>query len=447
MPADSPYPPSVTVILGHPRPGSFGEALAEAYAAGAREAGAEVRLVRLYETRFDPHVRTSSPRQQALEPDLEAIRQRIEESDHLVFVYPLWWATMPALLKGFLDRILLPDFAFAVDPHSLSGYRKLLGGRSAQLIITMDTPKPVFRILYRSAGERAMRSGVLRFCGISAVRSRIFGGLKDRAPENLEAFINTTRADGRGVVRWRQTVRRREAFLAWIAALRLQFYGMTLLSYGVGALAASRVSGATVHPAAFLLGFLSLFLLEVSGVFCNEVYDQGTDRRNTHAGPFTGGSRVLVEGRLRPAQLLRGARLTWWGAAGSAFFALILGGLVQAGPPLPWLIGATALLASGFFLAPAYTAPPFRLVYRGWGEVVVAYTHTFFMLLTGWTLQGASLASAIPWTLSIPLFASVFSAITLAGIPDQSADAAAGKRTLAVAWGLRRSCGVALIAT
>lgn len=125
----------VLVILGHPRTDSLCGALAEAYRDGARSSGAEVRSLELANLEFDPHVHTPSPNQQPLEDDLDAARELVAWADHLVFVFPTWWGTMPALLKGFLDRVMTPEFAFR-SCEGGTGYEGLLQGRSAQLITT-----------------------------------------------------------------------------------------------------------------------------------------------------------------------------------------------------------------------------------------------------------------------------------------------------------------------
>src|SRR5699024_6239396 len=89
----------VLVIQARPRTDSLCAALARAYAEGARTAGAEVEQLTLAELAFDPNMHQPSPNQQPLEPDLVRARDLIAGSDHLVFVYPTWWGTMPALLK------------------------------------------------------------------------------------------------------------------------------------------------------------------------------------------------------------------------------------------------------------------------------------------------------------------------------------------------------------
>jgi len=121
-------PPKVLVVLGHPRRGSLCEALADAYAAGARNAGAEVRRHSLTDLDFEPNVLVPSPRDQPLEPRISDAVALVAWAEHLVFVFPTWWGTMPACLKGFLDRVLMPGFAFA-DREDGEGWDKLLVGK------------------------------------------------------------------------------------------------------------------------------------------------------------------------------------------------------------------------------------------------------------------------------------------------------------------------------
>src|ERR1035438_5316299 len=118
------------LILGHPRRDSFCGALFDACAAGALQAGVECRELILSEMSFDRDVHALSPEQQGLEPDLVRAQHDIEWADHLILVYPTWWGTYPALLKGFLDRVLTPGFAFRHVNHDT--WDKLLRGRTTR---------------------------------------------------------------------------------------------------------------------------------------------------------------------------------------------------------------------------------------------------------------------------------------------------------------------------
>jgi 1,4-dihydroxy-2-naphthoate octaprenyltransferase len=129
----------VLLLLAHPRRESLCGALADAYAVGARAAGVELRRFDLAALRFDPNVVRVSPRDQDREDGLRLAMETIVWADHIVIIFPTWWGTMPAVLKGFLDRVLIPGFAFA-DRDEGEGWEKLLSGRSAHLLTTMDLP-------------------------------------------------------------------------------------------------------------------------------------------------------------------------------------------------------------------------------------------------------------------------------------------------------------------
>ena len=137
---------NVLLVLGHPRTESFCGALAQAYRDGALEAGADVRKLALADLEFDPDVHTECPSEQELEADLLEARRGIEWADHLVFVYPNWWGTMPALLKGFFDRLFTPGFAFEhYEDGAGAGKRELLSEKTAELIVTMTGSIPTAR--------------------------------------------------------------------------------------------------------------------------------------------------------------------------------------------------------------------------------------------------------------------------------------------------------------
>jgi 1,4-dihydroxy-2-naphthoate polyprenyltransferase len=231
---------------------------------------------------------------------------------------------------------------------------------------------------------------------------------------------------------------KRSSLLGWLRIIRLQFYPMTFIAYSLGAVAAYSTAHA-VNWTTYWTGYAILFMIEVCSVLTNEYFDYDTDRANLNAGPFTGGSRVLVEGILQRKQVR---------AAGLIILALIAGSgymLIQFSSPahrVPVLI----LLAVGIVLGLGYTAPPLKLCYRGAGEVVVGLTHSPYMIVCGYAFQSGAWNDSLPWLLSLPLFFAVLSAITLAGIPDAVADRAAGKITFAVMLGPRVAIGISVAA-
>lgn len=183
------------IVLGHPSGESFCAAIADAYGTSAASAGAEVRQLRLGEIAFDPILHEGYRSRQTLEPDLEAARAAITWAEHVVFVYPIWWGSVPALLKGFLDRVFLPGFAFAYrEGRPLPD--KLLKGRSGRLIVTMDTPGWFNWLAYGAPGHRMMTRTVLKFCGISPVRRSVFAPVRGSSDKARAAFLDKVRAAG-----------------------------------------------------------------------------------------------------------------------------------------------------------------------------------------------------------------------------------------------------------
>jgi len=426
----------VLIVVGHPRSDSLSQALANAYRDGARRAGAEVQQLELAGLAFDPNVRTREFAAQFVEDDIRRAQTLIAWADHLVFVYPTWWGTMPALLKGFLDRVLAPGFAFGETANP--GYVPLLAGKSAEVLTTMDTPRWVWRWIYGAPGDRAMARAILGFCGVEMAQIARFGPVRGCSLEQRRAWIAAAAARGQrlrsGPFSRRQRLGRKVA--SWLKAIRLQFYPMTWLAYAIGALAAARITD-RFDGATFWSGLLCFFFIEVATVLANEHYDFESDCRNRNHGPFTGGSRVLVTGALSFREVRRGV---------AAALALALLGAL-------WLIASTGagaaivllLLGAMTALALGYTVPPLKLSYRGLGELDVGVTHSAGAILCGFVFQGGSWTAAEPWLLSLPLFLAVLPGITLSGVPDHDADRAVGKRTLAIRAGIRGAYGIAAL--
>lgn len=310
-----------------------------------------------------------------------------------------------------------------------TGYAGRLVGRTAELIATMDTPGPIYRFSMRAPGKNALERATLGFCGIDVVRHTRFGTVRGSDPAKRSRWIVQSRDLG---MRLRHGARTRVQRIGrrlspWLTAMRLQIYPMTFIAYWVGSFLATRTGEMDVFV--FITGYCILFALEAATVFLNDIYDFESDTRNRFYSLFSGGSRVLVDGRLSVNDLHRGARI----ALATAFvFALLL--LIGSGAP--WA-ASLCILVTITFLAIFYTVPPIKFSHRGLGEIDVALTHSFAVLFCGYIFQNGSLSDPTPWLVSLLLFLAVLPAITLSGIPDAEADRVADKRTLAVRFSIR----------
>ncbi|MBO9201800.1 MULTISPECIES: NAD(P)H-dependent oxidoreductase [Niastella] len=170
---------NILLILGHPSENSFCNALLNAYQKGAEMAGAICKTIYLSRLNFNVNLadgyKTGTAMQ--LEEDLAASQQLITWADHIVLIYPNWWGFMPAITKGFIDRVFLPGFAF--KHHSGKIFpEKLLKGKSMRLMVTMDTPKWWFYLVYRASQYQILKNIVFGYVGFDPIRFSTFGFIR-----------------------------------------------------------------------------------------------------------------------------------------------------------------------------------------------------------------------------------------------------------------------------
>jgi|OpeIllAssembly_1097287.scaffolds.fasta_scaffold143248_2 putative NADPH-quinone reductase len=167
----------ILIIDGHPDPAGshFVHELADYYRHGAKEGGHDVRLIRVGALRF-PLLRNSKAYVTGKVPAaIVAAQKSIKWADHIVVLYPLWLGTLPAKLKGFLEQVMRPGFAFAQQG---GGRRpaKLLKGRTARLVITKGMPELFDQVDRSEHSIRSLAADVLGLCGIHPVRTTVFEG-------------------------------------------------------------------------------------------------------------------------------------------------------------------------------------------------------------------------------------------------------------------------------
>ena len=130
---------NVLIINGHPNADSYCHSLAEAYKKGSISTGNKVELLHLSDLNFNLNLSHGYAKRTELEPDLMYAQKKIQWANHIVIIHPVWWGSVPALLKGFFDRVLLPGFAFKYKENSVM-WDKLLTGKTGHVIYTTDTP-------------------------------------------------------------------------------------------------------------------------------------------------------------------------------------------------------------------------------------------------------------------------------------------------------------------
>jgi len=168
---------NILIINGHPDKESYNYALSDAYKRGAESSDAAVKVINIVDLEFNPNLQYGYRKRTELEPDLIKSQKDLKWADHIVWIYPIWWGSVPALMKGFLDRVLLPGFAFKKREGSV-WWDKYFTGKSSRIICTLDQPPWFYRIINRCPSHHAMKKLTMNFIGVKSVKITSVGPLR-----------------------------------------------------------------------------------------------------------------------------------------------------------------------------------------------------------------------------------------------------------------------------
>jgi NAD(P)H dehydrogenase (quinone) len=186
----------ILIINGHPNKDSLNFALADAYKNGVAQTDAEIQEIVIRDLQFNPNLQFGYQKRTELEQDLLAAWEKINWAEHIVIIFPIWWGGMPAMMKGFFDRLFLPGFAFAYRENSV-WWDKLLTGKSAHIITTMDTPYWYFRLVYGNPGINQLKKTILEFCGIKPVKVTVFSPVRNMKADVFKKYLDKTEQLGK----------------------------------------------------------------------------------------------------------------------------------------------------------------------------------------------------------------------------------------------------------
>jgi putative NADPH-quinone reductase len=180
------------VILAHPYAKSFCHALYERVVLALEQAGHTVDRLHLDGEAFDPVMRGADlavyAKGESADPAVAAYQARIDAAQQLVFIFPIWWEVMPALLKGFVDKVFTKGWAY--EPARLGVQGHLGHVRRAVVVTTMNTPKWAYRWLYGDAVQRTLVRGTLRKCGVRKVQWVALSPVSHVTHARREAWLN-----------------------------------------------------------------------------------------------------------------------------------------------------------------------------------------------------------------------------------------------------------------
>jgi len=155
----------VAIVFNHPYEGSYCTAILNAVTSGLHKAGHEIDLIHLDKDEFDPVMRAKDLKGFKdgipCDPQVLKYRERLNEAEHLIMMFPIWWELMPAMTKGFIDKVIFPGVAYDYDnsgkyPKMIKRWKAI---NSVTIITTMNTPSLVYRLVFGNAIKKAVFSG------------------------------------------------------------------------------------------------------------------------------------------------------------------------------------------------------------------------------------------------------------------------------------------------
>ncbi len=194
----------ILIIKAHPKENSFCNALADKYIEGVSKSDNEIKNLVLIDLPLEKFIKYDHKENPGLSSDLLEAQKLITWADHLVFVYPTWWATPPALLKVFLETVFHAGFAYKYQKSKgfIPKWDKLLPNKSARLIVTMDSPPWYYKRFVGDPGFKMIKA-MMNFCGIKPVYKNYFGSVKMSSEKQRKDWLENIYKIGFNELRFR----------------------------------------------------------------------------------------------------------------------------------------------------------------------------------------------------------------------------------------------------
>jgi len=185
---------NVTIVFNHPYEGSFCNAILNSVCLGLKEADHQIDIIHLDEDGFNPVMTADDLKafreKQPIDPKVIGYKNRLEKADHVVFIFPIWWELMPAMMKGFVDKVIFPGLAYDYVNGSNTRMKPLLDNiKGITVITTMNTPGILYRLVFGNAIQKSFMRGTFWKLGYKNRKWISFNRVKQVSDEKRQSWL------------------------------------------------------------------------------------------------------------------------------------------------------------------------------------------------------------------------------------------------------------------
>lgn len=191
-----------TIIFAHPWHGSFNKSILDEAVNNLKQSNKDYTVIDLNKDEFDPVFRQDElalfSQGKCKDPLVEKYQKLLKQSDSLVFIFPVWWGNIPAILKGFLDKVMLKEFAYTIIDGKVGPKGLLTNIKKATVITTSDSPKWFLKYFAGNTIQGTFIKHNLKSFGIKNVKWLHCGDTKNTKKESLQKrvqFLNKIRTE------------------------------------------------------------------------------------------------------------------------------------------------------------------------------------------------------------------------------------------------------------
>ncbi|PWJ57623.1 putative NADPH-quinone reductase [Dyadobacter jejuensis] len=185
----------VVIVFNHPYEGSFCNAILQAVSNGLKKGNHQIDLIHLDRDNFNPvmtaHDLKAFRDQKPIDPQVINYQARIERADHLVFIFPIWWELMPAMTKGFIDKVIFPGVAYGYTNRANTRMKPLWTQiKGVTMLTTMNTPKALYWAIFGNAIKKAVILGTLWKTGYRNLKWMSLNSVKQVPHQKRAKWLN-----------------------------------------------------------------------------------------------------------------------------------------------------------------------------------------------------------------------------------------------------------------